>query len=93
MARFELHPSAVTGEIPQEIRSLIGRCEVGDKFSNYDLSLALKFGELLWNRLTRMAEHYERQSGNFMPEDVRSMGMRDAAKDMRLVLHDCATDL
>lgn len=89
----KLHDCAVSGEIPQEIRSLIGRCEIGDKFDNDDLSLALKFGELVWNRLVRMAEHYERQSENFVAGDIRAKCMLDAARDMRFVLSDTAIDL
>ena len=40
-----------------------------------------------------MAEHYEKQSGNFMPEDIRGPMMEQAAKDMRHVLTDSAKDL
>jgi hypothetical protein len=90
---IDLHDCAVSGEMPTEIRTLVGRCEVGDKVSNDDLSLALKFGELLWRRLLRFAEHYERQSENFMPGDIRGPMMGQAAKDMRFVLSDVARDL
>lgn len=44
-------------------------------------------------RLQRLAEHYERQSQNFMPGDIRANCMADAGKDMRHVLNDCAKDL
>lgn len=90
---IDLHDCAVSGEIPSGIRSLIGRCEVLDRIDNDDLSLALKFGELLWRRLLRMAEHYEKQSGNFMPGDSRADMMAQAARDMRFVLSDCVRDL
>lgn len=71
----DLHPLAISGEMPQEITSLVGRCEINeDTFSNDDLSLALKFGEMVWRRLLRMAEHYERQSKHFMPGDSRDAG-------------------
>lgn len=77
-----------------EIQQLIGRCEINERsFDNADMSVALKFGEMMWRRLTRMAEYYERQSGNFMPGDIRAKCMADAAKDMRHVLADCAKDL
>ena len=79
--------------MPPEIRQLIGRCEVGDRFDNDDMSLALKFGELVWRRLLRLAEHYERQSELFMPGDSRIQPMKQAAKDMRFVLSDTAVDL
>jgi hypothetical protein len=91
---LHLHECAVSGDMPAEIRSLVGRCEVNEiSFSNDEMSLALKFGELVWRRLLRTAEHYERQSENFMPGDVRSPMMKDAAKAMRFVLSDCARDL
>jgi hypothetical protein len=40
-----------------------------------------------------MAEHYEKMSGHFMPEDIRGPMMAQAAKDMRHVLEDCSKDL
>lgn len=79
--------------MPQEIRTLIGRCEVGESFNNNDMSLALKFGELLWQRLLRLAEHYERQAELFMPSDSRVPITKQVAKDMRFVLSDTAVDL
>lgn len=91
---IHLHDCAVNGDMPIEIRQLIDRCEVNEiNFSNDDMSLSLKFCELLWRRLLRTAEHYERQSQNFMPEDIRGPMMKDAAKAMRFVLSDCARDL
>ena len=91
---IHLHHCAVSGDMPAEIRSLIGRCEVGeDTFSNDDLSLALKFGELVWRRLLRTAEHCEAQSKNFMEWDIRGPMMAEAAKRMRFVLSDTARDL
>ena len=89
----DLHECAISGEIPPDIRSLIERCEVCDKVDNDDLSLSLKFCELLWHRLLKTAEFYEKQSENFMRGDVRSQMMVDAAKAMRFVLSDCARDL
>ena len=91
--RFIIHDCSNSGELPSDIRTLVGRCEVGDKIDNDDLSLALKFGELLWRRLLCFAEHYERQSTNFMPDDIRGPMMAQAAKDMRFVLSDVARDL
>lgn len=88
-----LHDCAMSGEVPIGIRSLIGRCENGQRFSNDDMSLALKFGELVWRRLVRMAEHYEKQSGNFMHGDSRADMMAQAARDMRFVLSDSVRDL
>ena len=80
--------------MPAEIRELIGRCEINENtFSNDDMSLALKFGELVWRRLLRTAEHYEKQSGNFMDWDTRGPMMAEAAKSMRFVLSDVARDL
>ncbi len=81
-------------KLPPEIMQLIGRCEINEsQFDNDDMSIALKFGELLWRRLTRMAEHYEKQSDNFMPEDIQGKLMAQAAEDMRHVLTDTAKDL
>ena len=51
---IDLHECLVTGELPPEIKSLIGRCEINERsFTNDDLSLALKFGEMVWRRLLR----------------------------------------
>ena len=81
-------------DTPETIRQLIARCVANEtSFDNDDMSLALKFGELLWRRLTRVAEHYEHQSGNFMPHDVRGPMMSQAAETMRQVLKDAAMDL
>ena len=81
-------------DLPQNIAQLVARCEVGEtSFDNDDMSLALKFGELLWRQLTRVAEHYERQSDNFMPQDIRGPMMFQAAETMRQVLKDAAMDL
>ena len=91
---IHLHECAVSGDMPAEIRGLVGRCEINEiTFSNGDMSLALKFGELVWRRLLRFAEHYERQSKNFMSDDIRGPMMAQAAKDMRFVLSDVARDL
>lgn len=39
-------------EMPDEIKILIGQCEVGyDKFSNDEMSAALYFGEKCWQKL------------------------------------------
>lgn len=84
----------MTDELPTQIKQLVSRCEVGESsFDNDDMSVALKFGELLWRRLNRMVEHYERQSGNFMPRDVRGPMMAQAASDFRHVLNDCRKDM
>lgn len=91
---IDLHACAVSGDIPEPIHVLIGRCEIGEKaFDNDDMSMALKFGELVWRRLLRMAEHYEKQSDNFMEWDIRGPMMAEAAKSMRFVLSDAAIDL
>jgi len=54
-------------DLPEQIKRLVGRCEV----------------EALWNRLARLADYYEKTSGNFMPGDVRANCFADAAKDLR----------
>ena len=90
----QMHYAVVSGELPVPIRQLVKRCEVNaEDFDNEDMSLALKFGELLWRRLTKLVEHYERQAENFMPGDSRAGMMKSAARDMRFVLSDCARDL
>ena len=90
---IELHGNAVSGELPPDIKSIVSRCEAGELyFDNIDMSQALKFGEMTWRRLLRLAEHYERMSENFMPGDIRGPMMAQAAKDMRLVLSDVARD-
>lgn len=71
----ELHYCAKTGELPEEIRELVGRCEVGEKrFSNDEVSLALSFGERLWGELVELAELYEKPpfSGQ-LASDIRSV--------------------
>lgn len=81
-------------ELPERIKTIVGRCEIGViSFSNDEMSVVLKYGQLLHRRLTRMAEHYEKMSGHFMPEDIRGPMMAQAAKDMRHVLEDCSKDL
>ena len=80
-------------ELPEEIKQLIGRCEVNEiAFDNDDMSTALKFSEMLWRRLAKMADHYERQSVNFMPNDIRGPMMAQSANDMRHVLDDTRRD-
>ena len=84
----------MSDEIPPCIRQLIGRCEINEtQFDNDDMSLALKFGEMLHRRLTRFTEHYERRSGMYMPEDIRAKCDAQAAKDMRDILSDTHRDL
>jgi hypothetical protein len=84
----------VSEDLPDAIRQLVRRCWIGEHtFDNDDMSVALKFGELLWHRINRMAEHYDRQSGNFMPNDIRGPMMVKAATDMRHVLADTLADL
>lgn len=81
-------------DLPEKVKTIVGRCEIGViSFSNDEMSIVLKYGQLLHRRLTRMAEHYEKMSGNFMPEDIRGPMMAQAAKDMRHVLEDCSKDL
>lgn len=80
-------------EMPSCITILKGRCEINERFfTNDDMSLALKYAEMLWRRLSRMSEHYERQSANFMDGDIRGPMMACAAKDMKHVLRNCADD-
>lgn len=91
---IDLHHCAVSGEIPQEIEQLIDRCAIRDlSIDNEDLSLALKFCEMLWNRLVKMAEHYESMAELFPEGDIRGPMQLEAARDMRFVLSDCARDL
>lgn len=86
-------------DLPEEIKTLVGRCEIGEaSFSNDDMSVALKFGQLLWSRLTGMAEHYERMAAGVEPVHPmipsREAGyLNQAAKDMWHVLEDCKKDL
>ena len=83
-----------SADLPEEFAQLVGRCEINEiTFTNDEMSLALKFGQMLFRRLTRLAEHYERMSGHFMPEDIRGPMMAHAAKDMRAVVSDCVQDL
>ena len=80
--------------LPDEIKQMVERCEANEMlFDNEDVSIALKFGAMLWRRLAKMADHYERQSGNFMSSDIRGPMMSQAAKDMRHVLDDTQRDL
>ncbi len=86
--------AAFDDALPDEIKLLVGRFEINEHtFGNDDISLALKFGEMLWRRLAKMADHYERQSDNFMPDDIRGPMMAQSAKDMRHVLDDTRRDL
>ena len=84
---------AMDCELPDEIKQLVGRCEIRESFDNDDMSLALKYAELLHKRFVRLAEFYEKQSGNFMPEDIRANCCADSAKLIRSVLKDCKADL
>jgi hypothetical protein len=71
-------------DLPEQIKNLVGRCEVNEvAFKNDEMSAALMFGETVWNRLARLADYYEKTSGNFMPGDVRANCFADAAKDLR----------
>ena len=79
-----------SADLPEEFAQLVGRCEISETaFTNDEMSVALKLGQMLFRRLTRLAEHYERMSGHFMPEDIRGPMMAEAAKDMRAVVSDC----
>jgi len=83
-----------SAELPQAFSWLVNRCEINElSFMNEEMSVALKFGQMLFRRLTRLAEHYERMSVLFMSNDIRGPMMADAAKDMRLVVSDCVNDL
>lgn len=86
--------AAFDDALPDEIKKLVGRCEINEHtFDSDEMYVALKFGEMLWRRLARMADHYERQSGNFMPNDIRGTMMAQASEDMRHVLNDTRQDL
>jgi hypothetical protein len=86
--------AAFDDSLPDAIAKLIGRCEINElTFNNDEMSTSLVFGEKLWRRLARMAEHYERQSGNFMEWDIRGPMMAKAAEDMRHVLDDTRQDM
>lgn len=85
-------------DLPTDITTLVGRCQIGEtKFDNDDMSQALKFGELLWRRLCRMAEHYERMAAGVEPVHPmipsREAGfLNQAAKDMWHILEDTRKD-
>ena len=86
--------SMFDAELPEEIKQLIARCMVNEvSFDNDDMSVALKFGEMLWKRLYRMSDHYEKQSKQFVSGDIRGPMMAQAAEDMRHVLTDTDRDL
>lgn len=70
--------------MPEIVKNLVQRCEVNEaSFTNDDMSVALLFGQSLWCRIVRIADYYDRLSGNFMPGDVRANCFADAAKDLR----------
>lgn len=74
--------------LPENIKQLIQRCVINERsFDNDDMSIALHFAEMLWRRLAKMADHYERQSDNWGPM------MKQAATDMRHVLNDTRSDI
>ena len=80
-------------DLPTDITTLVGRCEIGEtKFDNDDMSQALKFGEMLWNRLCKMAEHYENMADQYGTGSLRSDMLLQGAKDMRHVLEDTRKD-
>jgi hypothetical protein len=91
-------PEPFDEDLPTDITSLVGRCEIGEKkFDNDDMSQALKFGELLWKRLCRMAEHYERMAAGVEPVHPmipsREAGfLNQAAKNMWHILEDTRKD-
>ena len=81
-------------ELPVEIAQLVGRCEVNEHtFDNDSMSVSLKFGEMLWRRVASTAAHYESQSENFMPHDIRGPMMAQAAKDLRGILRSVRDNL
>lgn len=83
----------VDSELPEQIQSLIHRCEVNElSFDNDDMSLALMFGEMLWNRVEKVAEHFERLSEQENNGSVAKC-MLSAAELMRHVLSDTAKDI
>jgi hypothetical protein len=50
-------------EIPENIRTLIKRCEINESaFDNDDMSQVLKFAEMLWRDVSRLAMHYENKA-------------------------------
>jgi hypothetical protein len=75
--------------IPETIKNIVQRCEANEvSFKNDDMSVALLFGQAMWCRIVRLAEYYEKVSGNFMPDDVRASCFADAAKDLRGIQDD-----
>lgn len=70
--------------IPNAIKNLVQRCEANEvSFKNDDMSVALLFGQTMWCQIVRLAEYYEKLSGNFMEGDVRANCFACAAKDLR----------
>lgn len=80
--------------IPEAIKNLVQRCEVNEvSFKNDDMSVALAFGQTLWCRIVRLADYYEKLSGNFASGDVRANCFADAAKDLREIQDRTINDM
>ena len=83
--------TAIDSELPKPIKGLVGRCEINElSFDNEDMSTALAFGQRLWSRLDKMADHYERKAGESRGEERAHWNQ--AAEDMRHVLNDTKAD-
>lgn len=83
----------VDSDLPEPIQSLVNRCEINElSFDNDDMSLALMFGETLWHRVAKVAEHFERLSEQESNGPVAEC-MSSAAELMRHVLSDTAKDI
>lgn len=80
-------------EFPPELSELVARCQINEHtFDNDDMSSALYFLEKLFRRVARLADHYEKRSGQYMPGDIRALCDAAGAKDMRDVLMDTVKD-
>jgi hypothetical protein len=82
--------------LPQEIKSLVGRCEIGVvRFDNDDMSTALKFGEMLWSYFVKLADYYERREvkAESMGHSMVAKAMGEVARDVRTCLAQAKVNL
>lgn len=90
----EVNSDHVNESLPEDIRELVDRCKIGRRsFSKDEMDVALKFGVLLWRRLHKMSQHYERESNYFMPNDIRGQILKQASIDINHVLRDTLNDI
>ena len=81
-------------ELPDEIVALVKQCETNVTFfTNDEMSIALKYGEMLHRRLVKVIEHYERRARMYMPNDIRALCDKNTAALLRDVLADSKKDL